>query len=41
MKEVEGCSIAELAEMTGLSDNCIKIRLFRARRKLVQAARRV
>jgi len=39
MKEVEGCSVAELAAMTGVSDNCVKIRLFRARRKMVEAAR--
>lgn len=40
MKEVEGCSVAELAALTGLTQNCIKIRLFRARRKMVKAAQR-
>lgn len=40
MKEVEGCSVAELATLTGLTQNCIKIRLFRARRKMLKAAQR-
>ena len=40
-KEVEGHSIAELAEMTGMTASAIKIRLFRARRKLIQAADRL
>jgi RNA polymerase sigma-70 factor (ECF subfamily) len=40
MKEVEGCSVAELAALTGLTQNCIKIRLFRARRKMLKAAQR-
>jgi RNA polymerase sigma-70 factor (ECF subfamily) len=37
-KEVEGLSLAELSEMTGLKEATIKIRLFRARRKLIKAA---
>ena len=37
-KEVEGFSLAELSEMTGLGENTIKVRLFRARQKLVRAA---
>jgi RNA polymerase sigma-70 factor, ECF subfamily len=37
-KEVEGHSIAELAEMTGMTASAIKIKLFRARQKLIQAA---
>ena len=37
-KEVEGFSLAELSEMTGLCENMIKVRLFRARQKLVRAA---
>lgn len=37
-KEVEGRTIEELSEMTGLNDNTIKVKLFRARRKLVKAA---
>jgi len=40
-KEVEGHSIAELAEMTGLTASAIKIKLFRARHKLIQAADRL
>lgn len=39
-KEVEGCSIAEMAEMTGMNENTIKVRLFRARRKLAELAAR-
>ena len=37
-KEVEGFSITELSQMTGLNEATIKVRLFRARRKLVRAA---
>jgi RNA polymerase sigma-70 factor (ECF subfamily) len=40
-KEVEGHSIAELAEMTGMTASAIKIRLFRSRQKLIQAAGRM
>lgn len=36
-KEVEGCSVQELAEKTGLNENTIKVKLFRARQKLVKA----
>jgi RNA polymerase sigma-70 factor (ECF subfamily) len=41
VKEVEGRSIAELADMTGMTASAIKIKLFRARQKLVQAADRL
>ena len=41
LKEVEGHSIAELAEMTGASQSAIKTKLFRARRKLLEAAARL
>jgi DNA-directed RNA polymerase specialized sigma24 family protein len=41
LKEVEGHSIAELAVMTGASQSAIKTKLFRARRKLVEAAGRL
>ncbi len=41
MKEVEGHSVAELAEMTGINENTIKVKLFRARQKLVKAAKRM
>ena len=40
-KEVEGCSITTLAEMTGMNESTIKVRLFRARRKLVELAARL
>jgi RNA polymerase sigma-70 factor (ECF subfamily) len=39
-KEVEGLSLEELCEMTGLNENTIKVRLFRARQKLARAAAR-
>lgn len=41
LKEVEGHSITELAEMTGASATAIKTKLFRARHKLVEAAGRL
>ena len=37
-KEVEGLSVQELSERTGLNENTIKVKLFRARQKLVKAA---
>jgi RNA polymerase sigma-70 factor (ECF subfamily) len=37
-KEVEGRTVEELAEATGLNENTIKVKLFRARQKLVKAA---
>ena len=40
-KEVEGHSVEELAEMTGMNENTIKVKLFRARQKLVKAAKRM
>jgi RNA polymerase sigma-70 factor (ECF subfamily) len=40
-KEVEGHSIEELAEMTGMNENTIKVKLFRARQKLLKAAQRL
>ena len=40
-REVEGFSLAELSEMTGLSENTIKVRLFRVRQSLVAAAARL
>lgn len=40
MKEVEGYSIEELSQMTGIKENSIKVKLFRARRKLLEAAAR-
>jgi RNA polymerase sigma-70 factor (ECF subfamily) len=41
MKEVEGHSVEELAQMTGMNENTIKVKLFRARQKLVKAAHRL
>ncbi len=41
LKEVEGHSIEELAGMTGMNENTIKVKLFRARQKLVKAAGRL
>lgn len=41
MKEVEGYSVEELADMTGMNENTIKVKLFRARQKLVKAAQRL
>jgi RNA polymerase sigma-70 factor (ECF subfamily) len=41
MKEVEGHSVEELAEMTGMNENTIKVKLFRTRQKLVKAAQRL
>ena len=40
-KEVEGKTVEELAASTGLNENTIKVKLFRARRKLVKAAGRL
>jgi len=41
LKEVEGCSVTNLAEMTGMNESTIKVRLFRTRRKLVGLAARL
>ena len=41
LKEVEGYSVEELAGMTNLNENTIKVKLFRARQKLVKAAQRM
>ena len=40
-KEVEGFSVVQLAEMTGLNENTVKVRLFRARRRLADVAARM
>ena len=40
-KEVEGRTVEELASSTGLNENTIKVKLFRARQKLVKAAGRL
>ncbi|MCC6539923.1 MAG: sigma-70 family RNA polymerase sigma factor [Bryobacterales bacterium] len=41
LKEVEGHSVEELANITGMNENTIKVKLFRARQKLVKAAGRL
>jgi len=41
MKEVEGHSVEELAQMTGMNENTIKVKLFRTRQKLLKAAHRL
>ena len=41
LKEVEGHSVEELADLTGMNENTIKVKLFRARQKLVKAAKRL
>ncbi len=41
LKEVEGHSVEELSQMTGMNENTIKVKLFRARQRLVKAAARL
>jgi len=41
LKEVEGHSVEELAQMTGMNENTIKVKLFRARQKLLKAANKL
>ena len=41
LKEVDGHSVEELAAMTGLNENTIKVKLFRTRQKLLKAAQRL
>ena len=41
LKEVEGYSVEELAAKTGMNENTIKVKLFRARQKLVKASQRL
>jgi RNA polymerase sigma-70 factor (ECF subfamily) len=41
LKEVDGFSVEELAAKTGMNENTIKVKLFRARQKLVKAAQRL
>jgi len=40
LKEVEGFSVEEIAESMGLNANTVKVRLFRARRRIVEFCRR-
>ena len=41
LKEVEGYSVEELSGMLNMNENTIKVKLFRARQKLVKAAQRL
>lgn len=41
LKEVEGYSVEELSGMMKINENTIKVKLFRARQKLVKAAQRL
>jgi RNA polymerase sigma-70 factor (ECF subfamily) len=41
LKELEGHSVEELAQMTGMNENTIKVKLFRTRQKLLKAAQRL
>jgi RNA polymerase sigma-70 factor (ECF subfamily) len=41
LKEVEGYSVEELADMMSMNENTIKVKLFRARQKLVKASQRL
>jgi RNA polymerase sigma-70 factor (ECF subfamily) len=38
---VEGHSVEELSHMTGMNENTIKVKLFRARQKLLKASQRL
>lgn len=41
LKEVEGYSIEDLAQLTGLNENTVKVKLFRARQKLLKLAEKM
>jgi len=41
LKEVEGHSVEELSRMTRMNENTIKVKLFRARQKLLKASQRL
>jgi len=41
LKEVDGCTVEELADMTGLNRNTVKVRLFRIRQQLIKVAQRL
>ncbi len=41
LKEVEGYSVEELSRLSGMNENTIKVKLFRARQKLLKVAQRL
>ena len=41
LKEVEGYSVEEMAKRLKMKENTIKVKLFRARQKLVKASQRL
>jgi RNA polymerase sigma-70 factor (ECF subfamily) len=41
LKEVEGYSVEELSSMLKMNENTVKVKLFRARQKLVKASQRL
>lgn len=41
LKELEGFSVEEIAQVMGLRENTVKVRLFRARRRMLEAYQRV
>ncbi len=40
LKEVEGFAVEEIAEILDINANTVKVRLFRARRRIVSEARK-
>jgi RNA polymerase sigma-70 factor (ECF subfamily) len=40
LKEVQGFSVEEIAEILGINGNTVKVRLFRARRRVAETVRR-
>jgi len=40
LKEVQGFSVEEIAEMLGINGNTVKVRLFRARQRIAESVRR-
>jgi RNA polymerase sigma-70 factor (ECF subfamily) len=40
LKEVQGFTVEEIAEILGINGNTVKVRLFRARQRIAQLIRR-
>jgi RNA polymerase sigma-70 factor (ECF subfamily) len=40
LKEVQGFSVEEIAEILGINGNTVKVRLFRARQRIVERMKR-